>query len=209
MKVFSLILLVLPFVFLSCSNSQTLDVSFNDEDTLMAMAEKKNSVFLWTTELEELRLSKKIESVSGIDSKVNVSVELMALKTSPYVYPIIDGFGELDDSGISSELSLRIERFIKGVCSWNLENIEVDKKYNFPFAAFVHDVENEWIEKFGEELPKEKLFQKGVFSKPFVDDGGTSVPFRFTNKKGFLDLLVVFDNRTDYVTDIQIMKWGR
>ena len=209
MKIISLIFFVFSLVLFSCSNSQNLDVSFNDEDTLMAMAERKNSDFIWTSELEELRLSKKLESISGIDSKVNVSLELMALKGSAPVYPVIDGFGHLDDSGISPELSQSISNFIANVCSWNTKTVAVDEKYSFPFALFVHDVENGWAEKFGEDFPKEKVFQKGIYAKAFVDDSGTSVPFRFSNQKGFLDLLVVFDNRTNLIKNIQIMKWGR
>lgn len=211
MKVIFVLFLIFSLLFSSCSNSQTLDISFSNDETLMAISEEKNKNCLWTNQLEEYRLSRKIESVRGIDSKVSLSVELMSLKNSHKVYPVIEDFGFLDNSICSEEMLLAIEKFIDNVCQWNIESIDIQNDSNLIVMLFANDVQKNWKKEFGVDFPSEdkRKFLKGIYARPHIDGDSAVVPFRFSNKKSFLDILVTFESQKCLISNIQIIKWGR
>lgn len=194
----SLSLLLILLTFFSCSNSHSAELTYTDELTLKEITGSIDQKLIWTRELEGVRLIFDIRknSSAGNNSNIRLNPDSMCVITSDskMIYPILEGFGSLDNSAISSELSDFLKEFCNMICKWEFKGEVFEDDCLFTVVLFKNDIENLWKNVTGKEfkvVPDEKLFDSYITGEPYFEDNQVQVPVRFTcEKKYFLDLQV-------------------
>ena len=128
-KIFSrfsfLSFLILGGIFVSCSNANQLNDTFDESDTLRYTAEKLYASTNWTEELETNRLSSNAATVDGISNKLSLTPLIVAASIpteESSVFPLYGSFGSLDTTLISSSLRKTLISFCESFSSYKDES---------------------------------------------------------------------------------------
>ena len=208
-------LFFLELIFFSCSSETPIDLNSGSGETLRMTFSGRNSSVIWSREIENSVLSRKINASAYISSNLKLGPEIYIVSAAdePPVYPSLSGFGSLDSTQISPEAKSTVENFVKNIISWNFDENLVSKNSVFSLILFKYDIENGWKNGFGEEFPSDsekKLFSSYYFGEPFVEEDSLLVPVRLKNSKGFVDIQLFIDKTENFrITQILIKKWGK
>ena len=203
-------------VFSSCSGSQGLETANFDKETLRGIALEKERETLWTRELESVRLEPHIVAAAELNGS--------------YIFPYLSGFGSLDTTGISKELSEFLEKFCTAVSEWKISADFFAEDSLFSLVLFKNDVEKLWKDIFNTDFPannlikndksnekrmeSQKVFISYIYGAPFTENSGVFVPVRFYAQKGIVDAALFIENSGEAseksevkIRQIQIIKW--
>lgn len=207
--------LLMFLLFSACSNGSSIDLSSGSEENLKQIAAKRESSLLWTRELESIRLTREINTVSAVSSNLKLSPEVIIVSSSDRtpLFPVLDSFGSLDTTGITSDLKTFLDGFSESVIKWKLEISMMNQASAFSLILFKNDVESAWKEKMGipflvtEELP---LFTSKIYGEPTFIGDEIIVPVRFECKSGSLDIRLHIDSSDQFkIGQIVILRWGK
>lgn len=181
--------LIFACVLFSCGRKK--EKVLEEYTPLSKSAEELSVNAQWAYEIEGDRLSKKIDSFDTVSRNVPLSPLAMAALEGGLpmrgVYPNLNGFENLDTTGLQGELYETIRAFCQA------------------FVDFSANVPAEGEEKKSEELDElflpKTLFSLSLFladskdfcpfdsfvvGRPFVGDDLIEAPVRFSGKKGYL-----------------------
>ena len=175
---------------------------------------QKNSSTIWAREIESSVLSRKINTSAYISSNLKLEPELYlaAVTEETPVYPSLNGFGSLDSTQLVPETKQIVEKIAENIISWNFDESLFEKNTVFSLILFKYDVENGWKEKFGADFPsgEERKFSVYYCGEPFIEEDFISVPLRFKNSKGFVDVRIFIDRSQNFkIAQILVKKWGK
>lgn len=209
-------------IFLSCSNNQSLKISYQDTETLKDILREKESDTRWAGELEPERLSKNLEINSKLVSKEvtkdNQTVKILKEYQSP-VYADLGDFGSLNNSILTKTQISTVNNFIEFISS-EYKNDSGEffvPEYKFNYQFFKQDLEAGWKENFCEEIPivskeeenKVSLFKNWIIGEPVKYENQILIPVRVYSEKGYINLLISTTNDvTIKIYNVQIEKWG-
>lgn len=213
-KVFITAFLVSLFmIFFSCNNNVPIDLSSGSDETLRQAALRREQSLMWAREIESVRLTRDITTSPVISKNVKFSPEVFAVSSDDYqpVYPGLEGFGSLDTSEITQELSVFLEKVAASIASWPLDSKYMEKDSLFSLILFKSDVEKSWKNEFGNSFPEgDRVFDSLIFGEPFVESEAVLVPVRFFHKKNYLDLeLYIYTGDKFSIGQILINRWGK
>lgn len=219
-------------VFSSCSGSQGLETANFDKETLRGIALEKERETLWTRELESVRLLQETSELPEIAKGIRLEPHIVAAAelNGSCIFPYLSGFGSLDKTGISKELSEFLEKFCTAVSEWELSADFFAEDSLFSLVLFKNDVEKSWKDIFNTDFPannlskndesnekrmeSQKVFISYIYGAPFTEDSGVFVPVRFYAQKGFVDAALFIENSGEAseksqikIRQIQIIKW--
>ena len=208
------LIFVLEFLFFSCSSDSTIDLNSGSEETLRMTFSQRNSSIIWAREIENSVLSRKINTSAYVSSNLKLEPELYlaAVTEEAPVYPSLDGFGSLDSTQLVPEAKKIVEKIAENIVSWKFDESLFNANSIFSLVLFKYDVENCWKENFGENFPagEEQKFSAYYFGEPFVEEEFISVPLRFRNSKGFVDVQLFIDRSQNFkIAQILVKKWGK
>ncbi len=212
---FAVILIFLSVLFFSCSSDSTIDLISGSDETLRTTFSERNSSVIWSWEIENSVLLRKINTSAYVSSNLKLEPEsyLVSASDEAPVYPSLDGFGSLDSTQISPEAKTVIEKFVGNIILWDFDENLVKKNSLFSLVLFKYDIENGWKSNFAEDFPSDaekKLFNVYYYGEPFVDEEALSVPVRLKNSKGFVDIQIFIDKTENFkISQILIKKWGK
>lgn len=202
------------FLFFSCSSDSSIDLNSGSEETLRMTFSQKNSSTIWAREIESSVLSRKINTSAYISSNLKLEPELYlaAVTEETPVYPSLNGFGSLDSTQLVPEAKQIVEKIAENIIFWNFDESLFEKNSVFSLILFKYDVENGWKEKFGADFPsgEERKFSVYYCGEPFIEEDFISVPLRFKNSKGFVDVRIFIDRSQNFkIAQILVKKWGK
>lgn len=197
-----LVISIISFIFIACSNSPDSKLVLIEDDTLKSILTNKELNVTWTNELEADLLLKNINEFDFLAQGVYPTLNLQRAKgdLKEPVYPELDNFASLDFRNVPLSLRNFITDFGTGLCSEDSLAAEkyFDSSYIFTYVFFRKDMEDFSIKKF----------DRYVAGKPFFLDETIRVPFRFYYEKRFKDVFVcIKNNSSDYkVYNIYFIK---
>lgn len=219
-------------VFSSCSGSQGLETANFDKETLRGIALEKERETLWTRELESVRLLQETSEIPEIAKGIRLEPHIAAAAelSGSYIFPYLSGFGSLDTTGTSKELSEFLEKFCTSVSEWKISADFFAEDSLFSLVLFKNDVEKSWKDIFNTDFPannlskndeqdkkhaeSQKVFISYIYGASFTEDSGVFVPVRFYAQKGFVDAALFIENSGEAseksqikIRQIQIIKW--
>lgn len=203
------------FLFFSCSQETSIDLNSGSDETLRMTFSERNSSVIWSREIENTVLSRKINTSAFVSSNLKLEPEIYLVSASDEapVYPSLEGFGSLDSTQLSPDAKVSVEKFIKSVISWNFDESLVEKTSLFSLILFKNDIESGWKNNFGVEFPSDAekaLFSSYYFGEPFVEEESLSLPVRLKNSRGFVDIQLFVDKTENFkISQILIKKWGK
>lgn len=233
--IFAFLISVMIF-FSSCSQNQSSDIVYLNEDTLKTFTEEKENSVQWTRELESARLLRDISKHQAVSDSVKLSPLVMCVTDIQYfekdIYPFLPGFGSLDISSVSNELRSFLDDFCKSVSLWLFDESKVEPYAVFSFALFKFDLETKWKLEFGSEFPLEnsngektdssettsetkenssetQVFSNWIYGEPFFDEDNIQIPVRFYCEKGSVDVVLYSSKENFKISQIQIQKWNK
>lgn len=236
-KEYLIILTLLLFAFISCSNNQSSIITYETENTLKSQIKTKGDDILWTKELEGSLLIEDIKK-NPVVLNNTLSPYIMNIISNQYeeVYPEYKSFGSLDTRNISSEL----KTFINSFCDHLSKNIYsspdnyISSDFKFSYIFFVKELEDGWKKYFNLDFPfdpneesekeeksaaenieennvykaEKKLFNSYVPGQPFISDNYIQIPVRFFSSSGYFDAIIYINNTEPYyIYNIEIAGW--
>lgn len=150
----------------------------------------------WAYEIEGDRLSKKIDSFEAISRNVPLTPLSMAALEGGLpmrgVYPDLNGFENLDTTGLQGELLEVIENFCQAYVDFTKEPQEKDEdgkekeKSSAQVDAFFSGKTLFSLSLFIADSQEAGPFESFVVGRPFVGEDLIEVPVRFSGKKEYL-----------------------
>ena len=217
---------------LSCSNGSQGAGVLDESTTLRSTAESLYTSTLWTEELEVDRLTAKVNAVSGISEKLNLTPLVVSARVSSdaeKIFPSLENFGSLDTTLISSPLRDMLSSFCEAVSTYEDADRFMLKESLYTLSLFYSDFErifstcfdfsepqaSEQTPEAGEssdEAPvteKKRFFDSFVLGQPFLDGRYYEVPVKFFSKEATMTLSVYcFEESGSWKIDqIQIADW--
>ena len=221
-KLFSLKNIVFPFsviliCLISCSNTQESKLVYNAEsDTIKQSVKDKEQGITWTQELEEERLSQRINRDSmelGADVAYNQEVYKISKKNQNPVYPSLSDFGSLDTSNLRNSVKQKLNSFCEVFADSEKSGADsyFSRKYIFNYVFFVNDLKDGWKKHFDKAYPeKSNIFNKWTFGEPFNGADIIQIPVRFYADCGTIDVTVFLSSTgNNEFYQITIDRWQK
>lgn len=189
----SLFFLALVLMLFSCSNNSGVQYTINIEDSLKDISDQKEIEMTWTKELESVRLVRDVSKYPSVAANVKISPEVMAVSISdnPPIFPLLDGFGSLDVTLISSDLYVFLDNFCDKLKEWQFDESLMDESAIPSVLIFKYDIEQLWQTDV-------RLLNDKIYGEPFFDSDQIMVPVRLSNEKVFIDFNLYIKQDGDF-----------
>ena len=174
-----------------CSCRKKTEKVLEEYTPLSKTAEELSVNSEWAFEMEADRLSKKIDSFEAISKSVPLTPLAMAALEGGLpmrgVYPDLNGFENLDTSGLQGELLETIRAFCKAYLDFtNSVPAEGEEKMSMDLDALFYSKTLFSLSLFLADSKDAGAVDDFVIGRPFVGDDLIEVPVRFSGKKKFL-----------------------
>lgn len=145
----------------------------------------------WAYEIEGDRLSKKIDSFEAVSRNVSLSPLTMAALEGGLpmrgIYPDLNGFENLDTSGLQGELLETIKAFCQAFVEFSASvPAEDEEKTSSDLDALFSPKTLFSLSLFLADSKDSGPFDSFVVGRPFIGDDLIEVPVRFSGKKRYL-----------------------
>ena len=176
---------VLDFIlFFSCTNSRDVELAFKSEETLKDITNSLDSKLIWTRELESVRLTSDLTKNGFASVSVKLNPESMSIMQTEekLLYPVLDGFGSLDNSAVSSELAGFIDSFASNMMNFTFDKNQFEDEMFFEAVLFKNDFCKLYKNIFEKEFnifPDEKAFDTYIIGEPYFDENQIELSLRF------------------------------
>ncbi len=119
MKRVKFFIFILPFLFSSCSQTES-DSTYSVNDTLKSVLVTKGESAIWTNELEPKFLTETLESYDKVSKDIKLSPEVLNIADSDAekIYPQLKDFGSLDTESLSVSTGKIIKDFFDSQKIW-------------------------------------------------------------------------------------------
>lgn len=179
-----------------CSCRKKTEKPLEEYTPLSKTASDLSSQAVWAYEIEGDRLSKRIDSFEAISRSVPLSPLTMAALEGGFpmrgVYPDLNGFENLDTSGLQGELLETVRAFCQAYIDFTKEPQEKDEngqakeKDSAQVDALFYSKTLFSLSLFLADSKDAGPFEDFVVGRPFVGDDLIEIPVRFSGKKNFL-----------------------
>lgn len=201
-KFFSIILLTVAFIFISCSSAED---DFNGgNQTLKEKADSIISSTEWTYEIEGSRLTQKIPAVPFMSDSVKSDLYTLGARSKKSVplYPKLPDFYELDLSLLGEEEKLLLISFCDALVKGLDASSFMEKSGIYSLTVFMYDLRMELGQKF--------FLDSYKAGKPAFFEDTYECPVRFFLKdSSYFDVLVYLCKRNENWKVSQVLLRGQ
>ncbi|MBR5097526.1 MAG: hypothetical protein IK094_10525, partial [Treponema sp.] len=181
--------LIFACVLFSCGRKK--EKVLEEYTPLSKSAEELSVNAQWAYEIEGDRLSKKIDSFEAVSKMLPLSPLTMAALEGGLpmrgVYPDLNGFENLDTSGLQGELLETVKSFCKAFVEFSSSvPAEGEEKNSAELDALFSSKTLFSLSLFIADSQEAGPFESFVVGRPFVGEDLIEVPVRFSGKKEYL-----------------------
>ena len=210
MKRVKFFIFILPFLFSSCSQTES-DSTYSVNDTLKSVLVTKGESAIWTNELEPKFLTETLESYDKVSKDIKLSPEVLNIADSDAekIYPQLKDFGSLDTESLSVSTGKIIKDFFDAVSSdiFSAEHLMKNDSV-FSLVFFAEDLEKGFTGKKKSD-DESKLFTSYLIGSSFLSGSEVQIPIRLYNGKQYADITLFIDEKDNKISQLKIDRWGK